>query len=174
MFVSAYLATALIFFVLAIYDLKKNRQFKKASDVIKFILIALLLYVVAFGQLPIFILGWVIYKTKKGYRIERLSDIVLFILVAVPLILFLLTAPFCNGWNEGSAHGTCSIPALEGIYDFICAAALGLAFSGGFLVVGIVVAISLITSLSIKIIRFSKNLKDKKHRLSTHTNKSYS
>ncbi len=82
-------------------------------------------------------------------KIEGISDVVLFVLVTIPLFIALITTPFCNGWNEGSMAGTCTIPALEGIYNVFNGIMLSVAF-GGFLIILPLILIALVISIRAK------------------------
>ncbi len=64
---------------------------------------------------------------------EKTADIILF-LFSTSIILIvgtmLLVAPYCSGWNEGSMHGSCTIPMLEGLYNAASNFTLLFAFTG--------------------------------------------
>ncbi|OHB18506.1 MAG: hypothetical protein A2854_00025 [Parcubacteria group bacterium RIFCSPHIGHO2_01_FULL_56_18] len=62
--------------------------------------------------------------------LEGISDAALFLLVTLPAVVIWITSLFCQGWNEGTMSGTCTIPVLTGVYDGINGLMLFMAFGG--------------------------------------------
>ena len=86
---------------------------------------------------------------------ENASDIALFFLATLPFVLEIITNALCTGWNTGTMSGTCTVPALEGIYNVLT----GLLFFfvvGGFFFVLPVILIALVVTIVAKIRRYAR------------------
>jgi hypothetical protein len=91
-------------------------------------------------------------------KFENSIDILLWVLFVLPVLTFvilgLLTAPYCSGWNEGSLQGTCTIPGLQDIYNTAQNSAFMYAIFGIFMAP--LVAIGSGISLVQKILRYGR------------------
>lgn len=116
-------------------------------------MLILLLFIIA-GIL----LTWA--SMSKYHMIERTCDATLFFFLAVPFLIPMALAPFCDGWNEGSVSGTCTIPALTELYNDVNAWLMMIAFAGIFFI-GPIVLVALATTLILKVIRITRWLRGK-------------
>ncbi len=85
---------------------------------------------------------------------ENTVDWILAIIFTAPITLLLITTTFCSGWNEGTMAGTCVIPALAVLYNWLNGILLLAAFFG--FIIGPLIFILIVISFVQKILRYGK------------------
>lgn len=98
--------------------------------------------------------------------VENIADWFLGIFITAPtfvgMILWTLTAPYCDGWNEGSMAGTCVIPGLEVLYNSFNN--IGFLYGISFLLLGPIALLAAVLSAIRKIARYWKGYRPQSKR----------
>lgn len=95
-----------------------------------------------------------LFNPKKTLS-EKISDIILLVFLIIPLSLFFIINHFCCGWSQGAMVGSCTIPFLTPIYNFLYKVALMMAFEG-IVLGGSIIILALVISLGKKSVRIWK------------------
>jgi hypothetical protein len=96
-------------------------------------------------------------------KIEKFFDLVLFVIFILPSIVLWVGGFFCSGINESSStSGTCTIPILLPILNFVSSMSLIIVF-GGFIIYFPIILISYLASTIFKIKGVVSNLRNKTH-----------